>query len=122
MPNTLRPGDIVFATMLDAQEQNSKTRPVVVISTTDTPDLFLVVAVTSTFSTSDLSPSQVNLPWSPDKPTCHTGLKKPSRADVDWFIKMELNYAEKIGFVKPILFARIKNLFIERMKKRSNLD
>ena len=116
MPESLRPGDIVFATMIDPQGRNEKSRTALIVEQNE--GSYTVIAITSKFNPDVLKPSQVNLPWSTGNPRCHTGLTMPSRADVDWFEQQDLQNSKKHGFVNPILFLRIKKLFIDRLNDR----
>ncbi len=118
MPDTLRPGDIVFATMIDPQGGNEKSRTaLIVVQRND--NSYVVVAITSTFRPNEVPPeNHVELPWKRGEPRCHTGLVKPSRADVDWFTQNALAGVEKIGYVKASQFAAILKLFIERLGNR----
>ncbi len=119
MPDTLRPGDIVFATMVDPQGGNRKSRTALIVFQNNDKS-YIVVAITSTFKTDEVRPeNHVELPWKRGEPQCHTGLVKPSRADVDWFARMALDNVEKIGYVKASLFSAILKLFIERLGHRT---
>ena len=121
MSNVLRRGDIVFATMLDPQGANPKTRPVLIVEVDPSKiNCFTVIAITSTFE-NVLGPNQVNLPFSNSIPPARTGLRVASRADVDWFTYDDLKDAKRVGYVTSVLFARILKLFIDRLKDRSSL-
>ena len=79
MSNVLRRGDIVFATMLDPQGANPKTRPVLIVEVDPSKiNCFTVIAITSTFE-NVLGPNQVNLPFSNSIPPARTGLRVASR-------------------------------------------
>lgn len=118
MPDTWRPGDIVIAKMIDPQGGNEKCRTALIVEKYE-DGFYIFIAITSSFNPCVLMPkNQVELSWKQGKPSCHTGLTKPSRADVDWYVRQGPIDVEKIGYVKAIPFTAIKRLFIERLGER----
>jgi hypothetical protein len=88
-----RPGQILWAPLIDPQGHGPEDRPCVVLACNE--KIVAVVAITSTLT--DIAPAdRVDLPHSPNPAApCYTGLKRPSAAHCGWQTVVEVG--EVIG-------------------------
>lgn len=100
MPS-LEQGSIVWASMLDPAGRNRKTRPAVVVSSTNDIEPGRRIWVVGVTSRCDPMPeNSIELPWHPQKHR-RTGLKVRSLAVCDWLTSILFEDIEDIGGVVP---------------------